>query len=171
MKHVFLFLAIVLSLMTFANDGENSANYSTKRFASYTEIGTAHYLGHNFFTASETWGIKINPYVFVGQGMHLNISSNRWMDISATADVKVTVLDKKISPIFSVGFGLNKSNQTKYYDEGYNLNSTQFICNVATGIKVAVKENKAVLLNGGYRLLADSENQIHGGFVKVGFTF
>ncbi len=43
--------------------------------------------------------------------------------------------------------------------------------NAGTGILIKAKPNASFTINGGYTLYSDFKQNIHGGFVKVGYVF
>ena len=114
--------------------------------------------------------MRVNPYFFIGQGFGLQVSNNKLLQIQATADVRAYVLDKKVTPMFTVQAGLNKVSNSPV-DEKQALNDSQFIMNAGTGILVKARENASFTINGGYTIFTDFTNSVHGGFVKIGYVF
>ncbi len=84
--------------------------------------------------------------------------------------MRAYVLDKKVTPMFTVQAGLNKVSNSPV-DEKKKLNDTQFTMNAGTGILIKARENASFTINGGYTLFTDFKNNINGGFVKVGYVF
>lgn len=142
-----------------------------KGFSSVTEAGVIHIGDKTFFTISETWGVRVNPYFFVGQGMHLNINNADRIDLSATVDMRTNFLKKDVSPFFSLGLGINKSRIPIMTNEDVMMSGNKFVLNVGTGVEFRISPKAGLLLNGGYKLLTNKNIQQHGGFVKVGYVF
>ncbi|MCB9034492.1 MAG: hypothetical protein H6553_11695 [Chitinophagales bacterium] len=115
--------------------------------------------------------MRINPYLFVGQGIHINVTKNKWADLAATANVRVNFTDKNIAPQFISEIGVNKTNQSTYDNEVMTLKDRQFIMQSGLGVEFRFGPYAALTLNGGYKLLTDFNNNNHGGFVKIGYIF
>ena len=141
-----------------------------RRFSAITEIGTTFAKNQPYFNIYQVIGVRVNPYFFIGQGFGLQVSNNKMLQIQATADVRAYVLDKKVTPMFTVQAGLNKVSNSPV-DEKQALNDSQFIMNAGTGILVKARENASFTINGGYTIFTDFTNSVHGGFVKVGYVF
>lgn len=182
MKRVFLSMLFVSMLIPMMAQEEQTVqqeattNYliegiHRRGFSSITELGTSFSYGKTFFTISETWGMRINPYLFVGQGLQLNVTSNKWADFAATANVRVNFTDKKVAPMFTTDFGVNKTNQSTYGNEVMTLKDRQFVMQNGLGIDFRFGPYAALTLNGGYKLLTDFKQSNHGGFVKIGYIF
>ena len=139
-------------------------------FSSITEAGMAFTYGQPFFTVQETWGVRVNPYFLIGQGTAVNLAKNQWLDISATVETRTNFLKKNISPQFTLGMGVNKTNQLSH--EGRQiLNDRQFVLNTGLGLEFRISPYAGITLNGGYKLLTDFKQNVHGGFVKIGYVF
>jgi opacity protein-like surface antigen len=199
MKQVFLSMLVSLSILMNANGNNNtllSTNTSNaeisiavdeeqedyidselvqgkfrRGFSSITELGATHIAGKTFFSISETWGIRINPYVFVGQGMHLNVSNNQCTDLSATIDVRANLLKRNVSPQLLLGMGINKSSRSIKTNDDVLLSANKFVLNLGAGVEFRISPRAGITLNGGYKLLANQTEKNHGGFVKVGYVF
>ncbi len=141
-----------------------------RRFSAITEIGTTFAKNQPYFNIYQVIGVRVNPYFFIGQGFGLQVSNNKLLQIQATADVRAYVLDKKVTPMFTVQAGLNKVSNSPV-DEKQALNDSQFIMNAGTGILVKARENASFTINGGYTIFTDFNKNAHGGFVKVGYVF
>ena len=141
-----------------------------RRFSAITEIGTTFAQNQPYFNIYQVIGVRVNPYFFIGQGFGLQVSNNKLLQIQATADVRAYVLDKKVTPMFTVQAGLNKVSNSPV-DEKQALNDSQFIMNAGTGILVKARENASFTINGGYTIFTDFTNSVHGGFVKIGYVF
>ena len=141
-----------------------------RRFSAITEIGTTFAQTQPYFNIYQVIGVRVNPYFFIGQGFGLQVSNNKLLQIQATADVRAYVLDKKVTPMFTVQAGLNKVSNSPV-DEKQALNDSQFIMNAGTGILVKARENASFTINGGYTIFTDFTNSVHGGFVKIGYVF
>ena len=141
-----------------------------RRFSAITEIGTTFAQTQPYFNIYQVIGVRVNPYFFIGQGFGLQVSNNKLLQIQATADVRAYVLDKKVTPMFTVQAGLNKVSNSPV-DEKQALNDSQFIMNAGTGILVKARENASFTINGGYTIFTDFNKNAHGGFVKVGYVF
>lgn len=141
-----------------------------RRFSAITEIGTTFAQTQPYFNIYQVIGVRVNPYFFIGQGFGLQVSNNKLLQIQATADLRAYVLDKKVTPMFTVQAGLNKVSNSPV-DEKQALNDSQFIMNAGTGILVKARENASFTINGGYTIFTDFKNNTHGGFVKVGYVF
>lgn len=189
MKKTFL-LAVTLffGIASFANDNttETTVNAATtteatiinndddyvyeRRFSAITEIGTTFARTQPYFNIYQVIGVRVNPHIFIGQGFGVQVSNNKLLQIQATADVRAYVLDKKITPMFTVQAGLNKVSNSPV-DEKKKLNDTQFTMNAGTGILIKARENASFTINGGYTIFTDFKNKVNGGFVKVGYVF
>ena len=141
-----------------------------RRFSAITEIGTTFAQTQPYFNIYQVIGVRVNPYFFIGQGFGLQVSNNKLLQIQATADVRAYVLDKKVTPMFTVQAGLNKVSNSPV-DEKQALNDSQFIMNAGTGILVKARENASFTINGGYTIFTDFNNNLHGSFVKIGYVF
>ncbi len=144
--------------------------YYVRKFSAITETGTTIAYGKPYFTIYQAIGVRVNPYFFIGQGVGLQVSNNKLLQLQATADIRTYVLDKKVTPMFTVQAGLNKVSNTPV-DEKKKLNDTQFVMNAGTGILVQARENASFTISGGYTIFTDFKNNVHGGFVKVGYVF
>lgn len=146
------------------------AYYYERRFSAITEMGTTLVRTQPYFNIYQAIGVRVNPHFFIGQGFGLQVSNNKLLQIQATADMRAYVLDKKVTPMFTVQAGLNKVSNSPV-DEKKKLNDTQFTMNAGTGILIKARENASFTINGGYTLFTDFKNNINGGFVKVGYVF
>ena len=155
---------------TEATTSTEEVYYYERRFSAITEIGTTFARNHPYFNIYQVIGVRVNPYFFIGQGFGLQVSNNKLLQIQATADMRAYVLDKKVTPMFTVQAGLNKVSNSPA-DEKQKLSDTQFIMNAGTGILIKARENASFTINGGYTLFTDFKNNVNGGFVKVGYVF
>jgi hypothetical protein len=153
-----------------ATINNNEVYVYERRFSAITEIGTTFAQTQPYFNIYQVIGVRVNPYFFIGQGFGLQVSNNKLLQIQATADLRAYVLDKKVTPMFTVQAGLNKVSNSPV-DEKQTLNDSQFIMNAGTGILVKVRENASFTINGGYTIFTDFKKNAHGGFVKVGYVF
>ncbi len=190
MKKILLIALTVLSTMGFAQSGTDgdantSANTVTdetttddwridgnfrRGFSSITEVGTSYVFGQPFFTVQETWGVRVNPYFFIGQGTAVNLAKNKWLDFAATVETRTNFTKTNVSPQFNLGFGLNKTNQLS--NEGKQiLNDRQFVLTAGLGLEFRISPIAGITVNGGYKLLTDFDQNVHGGFVRVGYVF
>lgn len=144
--------------------------YYERRFSAITEIGTVFAYNRPYFNIYQVVGVRINPYFFIGQGVGLQVSNNKLLQIQTTADLRAYVLNKKVTPMFTLQAGLNKVSNAPI-EEKKKLNDLQFTMNAGTGILIKARENASFTINGGYTLFTDFKNSVHGGFVKVGYVF
>lgn len=147
---------------------------SERRFSAITEVGSTFVFGKAYFNAYQAFGMRVNPYFFIGQGLGVQVFNKNMYQLQATVDLRAYALDKKVTPMFTVQAGLNKVGNAPYddsYEKKKQLNSTQFIMNAGSGILIKAKPNASFTINGGYTLLTDFKNSVHGGFVKVGYVF
>lgn len=151
-------------------DGTDEEYYYERRFSAITEIGTVFAYGKPYFNVYQVVGVRVNPYFFVGQGVGLQVSNNKLLQLQATADFRAYVLDRKVTPMFTVQAGVNKVSNAPV-DEKRQLGDLQFTMNAGTGILVKARENASFTVNGGYTIFTDFKNNVHGGFVKVGYVF
>jgi len=161
----------VLPAETSVADGSaEETYYYERRFSAITEIGTVFAYGKPYFNVYQVVGVRVNPYFFVGQGVGLQVSNNKLLQLQATADFRAYVLDRKVTPMFTVQAGVNKVSNAPV-DEKRQLGDLQFTMNAGTGILVKARENASFTVNGGYTIFTDFKNNVHGGFVKVGYVF
>ncbi|MBK9329924.1 MAG: hypothetical protein IPM95_11630 [Sphingobacteriales bacterium] len=190
MKKLFLATFAFLTLASFANEGEtiisNTPAENTiteesdqedvpvgyeRRFSTITEAGTSFVYNKPYFNVYQAIGIRVNPYLFIGQGVGLQVSDNKMLQIQATADVRAYVLDKRITPLFMLQAGLNKVSKAPETTEQKRPGDTQFLMNIGSGVLFKARENASFTLNGGYSLFTDFKNNMHGGFIKIGYVF
>ncbi|MCC6516065.1 MAG: hypothetical protein IT275_06880 [Chitinophagales bacterium] len=141
-----------------------------RRFSAITEVGTAFAGNQAYFNLYQAIGMRINPYFFIGQGVGIQVSNNRIYQMHTTADFRAYVLDKKVTPMFIVQAGINKVGNAPE-TETKQLKDLQLMMNAGTGILIKAKPNASFTINGGYTLYSDFKQNIHGGFVKVGYVF
>lgn len=141
-----------------------------RRFSAITEIGSVIAYNKPYFNVYQAIGVRVNPYFFIGQGVGLQVSNNHYLQVQATADVRAYVLNKKVTPMFTVQAGLNKVSNAPV-DEKKRLGDMQFTMNAGTGILIKARENASFTINGGYTLFTDFKQNVHGGFVKIGYVF
>jgi len=153
-----------------ADSSAEETYYYERRFSAITEIGTVFAYGKPYFNVYQVVGVRVNPYFFVGQGVGLQVSNNKLLQLQATADFRAYVLDRKVTPMFTVQAGVNKVSNAPV-DEKRQLGDLQFTMNAGTGILVKARENASFTVNGGYTIFTDFKNNVHGGFVKVGYVF
>lgn len=72
--------------------------------------------------------------------------------------------------MFVVQAGINKVGNAPE-TETKQLKDLQLMLNAGTGILIKAKPNASFTINGGYTLYSDFKQNIHGGFVKVGYVF
>lgn len=144
--------------------------YYERRFSAITEIGTTFARTQPYFNIYQVIGVRVNPHFFIGQGFGLQVSNNKLLQIQATADMRAYVLDKKVTPMFTLQAGLNKVSNSPV-DEKKKLNDTQFTMNAGAGILIKARENASFTINGGYTIFTDFKNNVNGGFVKIGYVF
>ena len=186
-KTILLAVTLFFGFVSFATDNttETTANATTtteaasinnddyvyeRRFSAITEIGTTFARTQPYFNVYQVIGVRVNPHFFIGQGFGLQVSNNKLLQIQATADMRAYVLDKKVTPMFTIQAGLNKVSNSAV-DEKKKLSDTQFTMNAGTGILIKARENASFTINGGYTIFTDFKNNVNGGFVKVGYVF
>ena len=141
-----------------------------RHFSSITEIGSVIAYGKPYFNIYQAVGVRVNPYFFIGQGVGLQVSNNHLYQVQTTADIRTYVLDRKVTPMFTVQVGVNKVGNAPE-NEKKKLNDTQLTMNAGAGILVKARENASFTINGGYTIFSDFKNSVQGGFVKVGYVF
>ena len=166
-------VSIEPSNITVENNSEATAEEYVeydRRFSSITEVGTAFAGKQAYFNLYQAIGMRINPYFFIGQGVGIQVSNNRIYQMHTTADFRAYVLDKKVTPMFVVQAGINKVGNAPE-TETKQLKDLQLMLNAGTGILIKAKPNASFTIHGGYTLYSDFKQNIHGGFVKVGYVF
>lgn len=144
--------------------------YYERKFSTITETGIVFSKSQPFFNLYQVIGARVNPYFFIGQGVGLQVTKNKLVQLQTTVDLRAYVLDKKVTPMFTVQAGVNKVSNANV-DETQRLNDLQFVMNAGTGILIKARENASFTINGGYTIFTDFKNKINGGFVKVGYVF
>ena len=135
-------------------------------------MGASFMYNKRFVNIYQAVGARINPYLFIGGGVGVQVKNSSTYQFQLLADVRVNAIDKRVSPIFFTQFGLNKVGPETLYTENQKyLNNTQFNLNLGTGILVKALPNAAFTINGGYSLFTDFNKSINGGFVKIGYVF
>jgi hypothetical protein len=125
-----------------------------------------------FVNVYQVLGGRVNPYLFIGGGIGVQVKNPNAYQFQILADVRVNPLDKRVTPVFMAQIGLNKVGpETLYNKEQKYLGNTQMNVNLGTGILVRALPNAAFTLNGGYSLFTDLKGNIHGAFVKIGYVF
>jgi len=156
---------------SFGEDAEEQELWPA-RISSITEIGASFMYDKRFVNVYQALGKRVNPYLFIGGGIGVQVKNSSTYQFQLLADVRVNALNKRVSPIFFTQFGLNKVGpETLYNNEQKFLGSNQFNLNLGTGILVKALPNAAFTLNGGYSLFTDFNKSINGAFVKVGYVF
>lgn len=154
---------------------EETENYdeavATRRFSSITEIGSTVAYGKPYFNIYQAFGMRVNPYFFIGQGVGLQVSNNNLLQLQATIDMRAYVLNEKVTPMFTVQTGINKVSYAPVIENKKPLNDLQFVMNAGTGILIKAREKASFTINGGYTIFTDFDNNVHGGFVRVGYVF
>lgn len=148
----------------------DDGSYYERRFSSITEAGSVIAYKKAYFNIYQAIGVRVNPYFFIGQGVGLQVSDKNMYQFQTTVDMRAYVLDRKVTPMFTVQAGLNKVGNAPY-DEKKKLNDTQFTMNAGTGILIKARENASFTINGGYTLFTDFKNNVNGGYVKIGYVF
>lgn len=153
--------------------GEQDDNYYyERRISAITEVGTTFLYDKAFFNMYQAVGARVNPYLFIGGGLGVQVRANQQYQFQLLADVRANVLDKRVTPIFMMQVGYNRSGaETIYNKEKQSLKPEQLNLNLGTGILVKATDNASFTLNGGYSLFSDFSKNMHGGFVKIGYVF
>lgn len=150
---------------------ENETNWEPG-FSTITELGASFMYNQRFVNIYQAVGGRINPYLFIGAGVGVQVKNPGNYQFQLLADIRVNPIDKVVSPVFFTQFGLNKVGpETLYNKEQKYLGNNQFNLNLGTGIIVRALPNAAFTLNGGYSLFTDFNKNINGAFVKVGYIF
>ena len=153
---------------SFGDDAEET--FWEPGVSSITELGAS--FMQRFANIYQAVGGRVNPYLFIGAGIGVQVKNPNAYQFQILADVRVNPLDKRVTPVFMTQFGLNKVGpETLYNKEQKYLDNTQFNLNLGTGILVRALPNAAFTLNGGYSLFTDFKQNIHGAFVKIGYVF
>ncbi len=155
---------------SFGDDVEES--FWEPGVSSITELGASFMYNQRFANIYQAVGGRVNPYLFIGAGIGVQVKNPNAYQFQLLADVRVNPLNKRVTPVFMTQFGLNKVGpETLYNKEQKYLDNTQFNLNLGTGILVRALPNAAFTLNGGYSLFTDFKQNIHGAFVKIGYVF
>ncbi len=155
---------------SFGND--ESTTHWESGVSAITEIGASFMYDKRFVNIYQAVGARINPYLFIGGGVGVQVKNSSTYQFQLLADIRVNAIDKRVTPIFFTQFGLNKVGpETLYNEKQKSLGSTQFNLNLGTGILVKALPNAAFTINGGYSLFTDFNKNINGAFVKVGYVF
>lgn len=151
-------------------DSDETYNYE-RRFSTITEVGTIFAYNKAYFNVYQVIGMRVNPYFFIGQGVGIQVSNMNMYQFQTTVDLRAYVLDKKVTPMFTVQAGLNKVGNAPILSEAKQLNDTQFTTNIGAGILIKAREKASFTINGGYTLFTDFKNKESGGFIKIGYVF
>lgn len=142
-----------------------------RRFSSITEIGSAFVYDKAYFNIYQAFGMRVNPYFFIGQGLGLQVSNNRLLQLQATLDARAYILDKKVTPMLTMQIGMNKVSYAPVFENKATLKDMQFVMNAGAGILIKAKEKASFTINGGYSIFTDFDNNLQGGFVRIGYVF
>lgn len=142
-----------------------------RRFSSITEIGSAFVYDKAYFNIYQAFGMRVNPYFFIGQGLGLQVSNNRLLQLQATLDARAYILDKKVTPMLTMQIGMNKVSYAPVFENKATLKDMQFVMNTGAGILIKAKEKASFTINGGYSIFTDFDNNLQGGFVRIGYVF
>ncbi len=200
MRNVLLILGLFAGISSYAADSKETATTTTatttevttteavdpsafgketneivnnRRFSSITEVGASFITSENrFFNVYQAVGVRINPYVFIGEGLGVQAGKNKTFNIQLLTDLRVNVLNKRVTPVFLAQIGLNKvGGDVIYTTKERKMSDTQMNINLGTGILFKATDRAAFTLNGGYSLYTDFNKNQHGGFVKIGYVF
>ncbi len=143
-----------------------------RRFSSITEMGSTIAKGQGYFSVYQAVGIRVNPHVFIGEGIGIQTAPERGIQVQLLTDLRVYALDRKVTPVFLVQAGMNKGgNGTFSQSEKERLGDTQLNINAGAGVMFKARPNAAFTLNGGYSLYSDMNRNLHAAFVKIGYVF
>ena len=142
-----------------------------RRFSSITEIGSAFVYDKAYFNIYQAFGMRVNPYFFIGQGLGLQVSNNSLLQLQATLDARAYILDKKVTPMLTMQIGMNKVSYAPVFENKATLKDMQFVMNAGAGILIKAKEKASFTINGGYSIFTDFDNNLQGGFVRIGYVF
>lgn len=156
---------------SFGEQSEDNS-YEVRKISSITEVGTTFLYDKAFFNVYQAVGANINPYLFIGGGIGVQVRANQQYQFQLLADVRAKVLDKRVTPIFMMQIGYNRAgSETIYNKENQSLKAEQLNLNLGTGILVKATDNASFTLNGGYSLFSDFNKNMNGAFVKIGYVF
>ncbi len=143
-----------------------------RRFSSITEMGSTIAKGQGYFSVYQAVGFRVNPHVFIGEGIGIQTAPERGIQVQLLTDLRVYALDRKVTPVFLVQAGMNKGgNGTFSQSEKERLGDTQLNINAGAGVMFKARPNAAFTLNGGYSLYSDMNRNLHAAFVKIGYVF
>lgn len=142
-----------------------------RRFSSITEIGSAFVYDKAYFNIYQAFGMRVNPYFFIGQGLGLQVSNNSLLQLQATLDARAYILDKKVTPMLTMQIGMNKVSYAPVFENKATLKDMQFVMNAGAGILIKAREKASFTINGGYSIFTDFDNNLQGGFVRIGYVF
>lgn len=183
MKKLLVTLAICTGLSAYANDSLNVVNdnspainendYAERKISAITETGMNYIYGKPFFSIYQAVGAKLNPYVFIGEGVGIQIRNTNQWQFQLLTDLRVHALNKWITPTFTIQAGLNKTGKAALTNEKSQkqLGENSMALNLGTGVLFRVKENASFSLTGGYNLNTDFKTNFNGGFVKFAYQF
>lgn len=92
-----------------------------RRFSSITEIGSAFVYDKAYFNIYQAFGMRVNPYFFIGQGLGLQVSNNSLLQLQATLDARAYILDKKVTPMLTMQIGMNKVSYAPVFENKATL--------------------------------------------------
>lgn len=113
MKKVFIVLALMASLCTqaFAQSEFRERHMAYKGFANFG-LGSSFYDGSNStsFVLTTSHGVQVNPYIFAGAGIGVNLSSSSETSGATVVapifgQVRLNFLNRQISPFFDLKGG------------------------------------------------------------------
>jgi hypothetical protein len=140
------------------------------QFSAITEAGSAFIYNKTFFNVYQAVGVRFNPYVFLGGGIGVQVGQNRAYQFQLLTDLRVNVLDKRVTPVFLAQIGYNKVGpETIVNKDNVELNDMHMNINLGTGVLFKATEKASFTLNGGYMLFTDFNKNMHGGFVLYQF--
>lgn len=187
MKKLLVTLAICTGLSAYANDSLTVVNtqtennpqsvnenaYTERKISAITETGMTYMFGKPAFNIYQAVGIKVNPYLFIGEGVGIQIQNTNQWQFQLLTDMRVHALNKWVTPTFTLQAGLNKTGNKNPVNEKTQkiLSENSMSLNAGTGVLFRVKENASFSLTGGYSLISDFKTNFNGGFVKFAYLF
>jgi hypothetical protein len=156
---------------SFGEQDDDAFNYDRK-ISAITEVGTTFLNDKAFFNIYQAVGARVNPYLFIGAGLGLQVRGNQQYQYQLLADVRANILNKRVTPVLLMQVGLNKVGpEILEKSEKDALKGSQLNLNLGTGILIKATDNASFTINGGYSLFSDFTKNKNGGFVKIGYVF
>lgn len=152
---------------------DNNEVYAERKISTITEAGVTYTYGKPLFSVYQAVGAKLNPYIFIGEGVGIQINNTNQWQMQILTDLRIHALNKWVTPTFTLQAGLNKVGKSSLSNEKSTktLKDNSMNINAGAGVLFRVKENVSFSLTGGYSLFSDFNNSFNGGFAKFAYVF